>query len=99
MITLENGFWSLCGSSIWFLREHPQWQIKHPLGPVTWDHWCDLCKKIIVEDHKDSSPNLACAEHIQWHKDQVEEEEERVRREQSRKELVESINKGEHYSI
>lgn len=24
-------------------REHPNWQQKHPIGPVTWDAWCSKC--------------------------------------------------------
>lgn len=37
-------------TSYGWVREHPQWREKHPHGPVTFDLWCPLCDKAIIED-------------------------------------------------
>lgn len=50
------------------LREHFGWQAKHPLGPVTFDFACPICKQQVGEDVSLEQGQSALREHLQEHR-------------------------------
>lgn len=58
----QDGWWKHPGGYIW-IREHPNWKVKHPLGPVTFDYKCELCGWK-VEDVEEGTEKNHYTKHI-----------------------------------
>ena len=39
----RNAYSGYLGNLFAFMRESPEWRIKHPTGPVHWDMKCERC--------------------------------------------------------
>lgn len=56
--TYKDGgqFWRIGNGC--FIRDHPKWQEKHPLGPVTFDVMCPECTDFVIEDTPETKSDL-----------------------------------------